>query len=284
MDIDIKNVADYACVCGEGPIWHALDQKLYWADIPKGRLYRYDPATNEHGQVHEARLLGAVTVQADGSLLLLRDHGNVVCLRNGELHTIIDEISGESAFNDGIADPEGRVFSGTCGTDKSGSLYRIDPDGAYRAVHENVGCSNGLGFSIDLKRMYYTDSNDFSIYVFDYDRAAGEIENPRVFVRTDPRVKPDGLTVDSEDHVWSAQWEGGCVMRYKPDGTLVQKIEIPTRLITSVMFGGPDLDELYVTSAGGDDKKKNGPEAGSLFRITGLGVKGRLEFLSRIGL
>ena len=122
--MDIKNVADCACTCGEGPIWHMDEQKLYWADIPNGLLYRYDPATGEHKLVREDRLLGAITVQADGSLLLLRDNGNVVCLRDGEFQTIINEIPGESAFNDGIADPAGRVFSGT--------YYRCVERGALR--------------------------------------------------------------------------------------------------------------------------------------------------------
>lgn len=228
--------------------------------------------------------MGAVTIQADGSLLLLRDKGNVACLRNGEIRTIIQEIPGESAFNDAVADPEGRVFSGTCGPAKSGRVYRIDPDGSYRVVHENVECSNGLGFSNDLKRMYYTDSNDLAVYVFDYDRASGGIAGPRVFARTDANMKPDGLAVDSQDHVWSAHWNGGRVVRYTPEGTPVQEIKLPTRLITSLAFGGQNLDEFYVTSAGGDNKAENGSEAGSLFRITGLGVKGKPEFLSQIGM
>jgi D-xylonolactonase len=289
----VEKIVDCACGCGEGPIWHAAERKLYWVDIRPGRLFRYDPSTGDHEKVHEGRLLGAVVVQEDGSLLFLRDHGNVVCFRDGETETVIEEMPGEPAFNDGIADPEGRVFSGTCAVGKKdhpgeweryGNLHRIRPDGSHDVVQGEMIGSNGLGFSVDLKTLYFTDSTPAEIYAFDYDAATGDISNRRTFVKTELPARPDGLTVDAEDHVWSAHWEGGCVARYAPDGTQVGKIEIPTRLTTSVMFGGPDLDELYVTSAGGGDREKNGPDAGALFRVTGLGVKGKAEFLSQVGL
>jgi len=275
----VEEIADYGCECGEAPIWHAAEQKLYWCDIPRGRLYRYDPATGEHGLVHEDRLIGAVVVQEDGSLLLLRDRGNVVRLRDGQLETVIEQVQDEKAFNDAIADPSGRVFSGTCAVGKPdcpgeyeryGKLYRIDLDGTWRAVHEGELCSNGLGFSLDSRRMYFTDSTKCTIFVFDYDPGTGEIANQRVLVTTGLPARPDGLTVDAEDHVWSAQWDGGCVVRYTPEGKLERRIEMPGDKMTSVMFGGAELDELYVTSVR------------ALFRVSGLGIKGRPEFLSRI--
>lgn len=275
----VEEIADYGCECGEAPIWHAAEQKLYWCDIPQGRLYRYDPATGEHGLVHEDRLIGAVVVQEDDSLLLLRDHGNVVCLRDGQLETVIDEIPGENAFNDAIADPSGRVFSGTCAVGKPdcpgeyeryGKLYRIDPGGTWHAVHEGEICSNGLGFSLDSRRMYFTDSGKSAISVFDYETETGEIANPRIFATTESPAVPDGMTVDAEDHVWFAQWNGGCVVRYTPDGKLERRVELPAPKITSVMFGGTELDELYVTSVR------------ALFRVSDLGVRGRPEFLARI--
>ncbi|MFC1671563.1 SMP-30/gluconolactonase/LRE family protein [Planctomycetota bacterium] len=289
----VEKIVDCRCGCGEGPLWHAAEQRLYWVDIRPGKLFRYDPASGEHELVHQGRLLGGVIVQEDGSLLFLRDHGNVVCFRDDNTETIIEEIPDEPAFNDAIADPAGRVFSGTCAVGKPdhpgeyarhGNLHRIDPDGSHRVVQGEMIGSNGLGFSVDQGTLYFTDSTRAEIYAYEYSVDTGEIGNRRVFVSTKLPAIPDGMTVDAEDHVWSAYWDGGCVVRYAPDGAEVMRVDIPTSLTTSVMFGGPDLDELYVTSAGGENRDKNGPDAGALFRVTGLGVKGKPEFCSRIGL
>ena len=94
---------------------------------------------------------------------------------------------------------------------------------------------------------------------------------------------PDGMTVDAEGCVWSARWEGGCIVRYSPDGEEIGRYDIPARKITSVMFGGDDLSDLYVTSAGGAEKAADGPHAGALFRLR-PGVKGQLEHRSKIGI
>ena len=199
---------------------------------------------------------------------------------------------GESRFNDVAADPEGRVFAGSMPIDdpdnkgkplRQGRLYLFDTDSSSRIVEEDIGCANGIGFSPDCKTMYYVDSHAHAIHAYDYDRRTGDISSRRVFAEVDQPLLPDGLTVDAEGCVWCAMWEGGRVLRYAPDGTLMRAHELPTALTTSLMFGGPELDELYVTSAGGDEKDKRGPDAGALFRLR-PGVKGRPENLSRLSL
>jgi len=285
-------IADYGCVTGEGPLWHPGQQRLYWCDIPRGRLYRYDPATGEHEMCHEGEVLGGFTIQADGALLLFGTRGAVRIWREGELTTVIDEIpeERETRFNDVIADPVGRVFCGTMPTgERLGRLYRLDPDGTLTWVLEGVGCSNGMGFTPDGKGMYYTDSARREIYLFDYDRESGEIANRRVFVRI-PKGEgvPDGMTVDAEGTIWSARWGGGCLVRYgRGDGeqaaSEVQRIPFPAKKVSSVTFGGPDYGDTYVTTAGGDRKEEEGAGAGALFRLC-LGIQGVPEFYSRIGL
>ncbi len=284
--IEPELIADYACVTGEGPLWHPDEQRLYWVDIPKGRLFRYTPATGEHEQCFESsEALGGFTIQEDGALLLFMARGAVKLWREGELTTVIDEIPDEvtTRFNDVIADPEGRVFCGTMPTQsRLGRLYRLGPDRTLTKLLDGIGVSNGMGFTPNLQHLYYTDSPTRNIYIFDYDRATGNISNQRIFVQTpDSEGVPDGLTVDADGYVWSARWDGGVLVRYTRDGVEERRIAFPARKVSSVTFGGPDYTDIYVTTAGGDQKAREGNGAGALFRLR-LGIQGKPEFHSKI--
>ena len=281
-------IADYACETGEGPLWHPMERRLYWGDIPRGRLFRYNPYTHSHERFYQGRVVGGFTIQADGSQLLFMDRGSVAILRDGELSFVIDEIAAETdnRFNDVIADPAGRVFCGTMHhpDGRPGTLYRLDTDGSLTPVLEGVELSNGMGFTTDLRHMYYADSLARAIYRFDYDAATGDLSNQTVFVETpDDGSIPDGMTVDAEDHVWSARWDGSALYRYAPDGSEVGRIDFPAKKVSSVIFGGRDLTDMYVTTAGGHDKANEGALAGALFRVN-VGVRGKPEFLSRVGM
>jgi len=282
-------IADYACVCGEGPLWHPHEKRLYWVDIPQGRLFRYDPATGHHEQCYEGSAIGGFTVQEDGALLLFGDKGSVRSWHGGEVKTVVEEIPGEQdgRFNDVIADPEGRVFCGIVnGKDSNlGCLYRLDIDGSVEKVIEGgIGCANGLGFTPDRKQMYFTDSPALNIYIFDYDQATGAISNQRVFVNIpEGEGVPDGMTVDANGEVWSARWDGNCLVHYAADGAEKQRVEFPAKKVSSVIFGGDDYTDMYVTTAGGNTKEADGEQAGGLFRVN-LGVQGVPEFVSRIAL
>ena len=141
-----------------------------------------------------------------------------------------------------------------------------------------------MGFTPDRKGMYYTDSTARKIYLFDYDSDSGAMANQRVFVETpEGEGIPDGMTVDSEGFVWSARWDASCVVRYTPDGEEEQRIIFPARKVSSVTFGGADLQDMYVTTAGGDKRPYEGPGAGALFRVR-PGVRGVPEFLSAVRL
>ena len=280
-------VADFGDHVGEGPIWNTFDNLLYWVDIPRGRIYRYDPLTGQSDQFYHNRVIGGFTLQADGSLLLFMDRGTIAVLRDGELDYILEEIPDErnNRFNDVIADPAGNVFCGTMPTDtKPATLYRLGRDGALTTVLEGIGLSNGLGFTADRAHMYYTDSFARQIYLFDYSEETGEISNQTVFVETpEGDGIPDGMTVDAEGHVWSARAGGSALHRYTPDGEHQQSIQFPARMVSSVTFGGPDFDQIYVTTIGGDNRAEEGPGAGALFRLQ-LGIRGVPEFHSRVGL
>ncbi|HEV2273636.1 MAG TPA: SMP-30/gluconolactonase/LRE family protein, partial [Acidobacteriaceae bacterium] len=176
------------------------------------------------------------------------------------------------------------VLCGTMSTPKrKGRLYRLDRDGSLTVLLEGIGCSNGMGFSLDRKQLYYTDSFAREIYLFDYDASGGTLTNRRIFATVeDTEGMPDGMTVDREGCVWSARWDGGCLVRYTPGGEEQLRIEFPARKVSSVTFGGPDYADLYVTTAGGNDKPEEGAGAGALFQMK-TEYRGLPEFFSRIG-
>ncbi|MFB6106008.1 MAG: SMP-30/gluconolactonase/LRE family protein [Halobacteriaceae archaeon] len=292
-------VADYGNHTGEGPIWHPDEQALYWVDIPVGALFRYDPASGDHAQVYQTDLVGGVTVQADGDLLLFGDRGRVETLDTDtwETETVVKEIEGEEAgrFNDVIAAPDGSVFCGTMPTESDpaetpGTLYRLDPDASLTVVEEEAWLPNGLGFSPDRETMYFTESTGYVINRYAYDEATGELSDREAFVETDPDDGiPDGMTVDGAGDVWSARWNGGRLVRYRPDGTEAGHVEFPAKKVSAVAFGGPEFETAYVTTAMGPgdgfkhSKAEEGAGAGALFEVD-LGVAGKPEFYSRVGL
>jgi len=287
--MQIELVADYSCATGEGPLWHPDEGAVYWTDIPAGRLFRLEAAAGRHALIYQDRPVGGFTLQADGSLLLFRDRGNVVVWRDGAvIRTVIAEVPELSGtrFNDVCADPEGRVFCGSMkGPAVNGRLYRLDPDGSLHRLLDDQGTPNGMGFSPDLRRFYYNDSGVARTWVFDYDRATGALTNQRLFrdaaAAGDPG-KPDGLAVDAAGNVWTARWDGGALLRFDPAGRLLARIEMPARKTSALCFAGAGLADLYVTTAGGGKRDVEGPAAGALFRVRGGGAQGLPRFRSRI--
>jgi len=289
--MQVELVADYRNPRGENPLWHPLEKRLYWRDMPepmvRGRMFRYDPAMGSHEQCYEGEPVGGFTIQSDGALLLFGARGSVRIWREGKLTTVIDEIPDEREtwFNDVIADPLGRVFCGLHSTkSRLGRLYRLDPDGSLRIVVEGLRTSNGMGFTLDRRQMYHTDTGPREIYLYDYDIATGDLSNRRLFVRTPPgQGSPDGLTVDAEGYVWSALAGGWCVVRYSPEGLEERRIEVPARKVTSLTFGGEDYADIYITTVYAGNRQQDGWGAGALFRAR-PGVRGLPEFFSRVGL
>jgi D-xylono/L-arabinono-1,4-lactonase len=284
--MELELIANFDCVTGEGPLWHPDEQCVYWTDIPQGKLFRYEPKSGKSEQVYSGDQVGGFTIQEDGALLLFMNRGGVALWQDDKLTALIDQLPGEenSRFNDVVADPAGRVFCGTMPSKgRLGSLYRLDLDGSIHKVLDScINVSNGLGFTPDRKRMYYTESMTKKIYLFDYDEKSGALSNQRVFVdsATEPGV-PDGMTVDAGGYVWSARWDGFCLQHYSPTGRELQRIMFPTKKVSCPTFGGPDYMDMYVTTAGGHDKADNGPAAGALYRLR-IGVKGVPEFRSRV--
>ncbi|MGB7087682.1 MAG: SMP-30/gluconolactonase/LRE family protein [Phormidesmis sp.] len=307
MSIKIKDLSTEPSILvashnqnAENPLWHAQHQCLYWSDIPQGQLFRYDLEQDRYEKIYSGKPVGGFTIQADGSLLLLKAKGTVEIWREGRMITVISEIpeARDTRFNDAIADPKGRVFSGTIASDRAaGHLYRIDMDGSYQVVVEDVKLPNGMAFSADHKHFFLTDSDRRHIYRFDYDVDSGQLSNQHTLI-TIPEGEgvPDGLTIDADGYLWSARWEGGGVYRYDPDGTAVMKLKLPTAKVSCVSFGGKNYERLFISTAGGDGAQNQPADsqptneatnsedaAGNLFHFC-AGVNGRPEFFSRVQL
>ncbi len=270
------------CELAENPLWDFEKKSVFWTDIPAGKIFKLDTVSKKHELIYRGEPVGGFTLQQNGNLLIFRVNdiaqlsmdGNVVPLRK-----FLD--SGMMRFNDVIAAPDGSVFAGTIGDSKqSGGLYRVDLDGTVTKLFLGTKCSNGMGFSPDLKTFYWTCSTTRQIFQFDYSSQQGLISNRRVFYRTTPDEGiPDGLTVDSEGCVWSARWGGASVVRHAPDGKILDCIRFPVTNITSLCFGGENLDQLFVTAAKNCDQKAAPVIA--LFQV-GLKIRGAGEFRSRI--
>lgn len=279
-----ERFVDHAYETGEGPLYHPDENRLYWVDIPNGHMYRYDFETDTHEQCYAGPSIGGFSIQEDGSLVLFKENGAITNWRDGQEETVIPEIPEErgSRFNDVIAGPNGRVFCGTMPPE--GKLYLLDTDGSVTLLISDLSVSNGLGFSPDNTRIYFAETQAETIWSFEYDAESGTLSDRRPFVRTVGGAGlPDGLTVDSEGYVWSARWNGGCVVRHHPDdGRIVDRVSFPARKVSSITFGGPDYEHAYVTTAtAGNDRSVEGDGAGALFRFT-PDVNGVPEFRSRI--
>ncbi|MEM7371956.1 MAG: SMP-30/gluconolactonase/LRE family protein [Bacteroidota bacterium] len=239
---------------GEGPLWSAKEQSLYWIDIDYPSIHRWHPESNTYQTWDLPTHIGSFAFrQGGGAVLALRNGFHHFDFDSQALTPIADPESHlpDNRFNDGKCDPRGCFWAGTMHDQEreaKGSLYRLDPDGTIHMVRAGAIVSNGLGWSPDHKTMYYADSGTQRIYAYDYNPANSAISNERVLVK-DTDCYPDGMTVDSQGYLWSAKWDGWRVVRYSPDGQIDKIVEVPVQRPTSVMFGGPDLNQLFITSA-----------------------------------
>ena len=243
---------------GEGAIWHAQKQLFYWVDITQGRVYVYDPATNVNRTINVGQPVGTVVARRSGGLMLAVEHGFAsLDLETEKMQILVDPEAHlpRNRFNDGKCDPAGRFWAGTMSYDSgvkgAGALYCLDADHKVWPRLANVSIANGIVWTKDKKTMYFIDTLAYTLDRFDYDNATGEISNRKPLICfPEAQGFPDGMAIDAEDKVWVAVMGSGRVFRYDPEtATLLSTVELPTPQITSCAFGGPNLDELYITSS-----------------------------------
>jgi L-arabinonolactonase len=273
---------------GEGPIWDAESQCLYWLDSLAGTLHRFDPESGAYQAMTVPAPIGSMSLRATGGAVLsLQDGFYSFDFESGATRLLaplgIDHPN--VRLNDGKTDRQGRFLAGTMHLHRAddepvaGGLFRLDPGGKAVMVADDIMTSNGPCFSPDGRIFYFADSTRRVIWAFDYDIEAGTPHNRRVFADlNDMNTSPDGATVDAEGYVWSSLVRSGSVARFDPAGRIVQQIEMPVRYPTSLAFGGRNLDVLYVTSISRSVRfADEHPDAGGLFAIEGLGIHGLAE-------
>lgn len=264
---------------GEGPTWDPHARRLIWVDILGSRVHTYDPASGRRTVMVTEQHVGAAKPRAGGGLVVnLRDGlGLYGPPGSGEgfrwLHR--DPVPGRRA-NDAAVAPDGSLFFGTMRYDEApggGTLSRITADGSVRTVLDDVAVSNGTGWSPDGRLMYYIDSPTRRVDVFDVSDVGDDrlpLDRRPLAVVEEGAGWPDGLTVDADGCVWVALWDGGAVRRYTPDGRLDRVVELPVRRPTACAFGGPDLTDLYITTARTGLEAPH-PLAGSVLVVPGAG-------------
>lgn len=239
----------------EGPHWSSIDQRLHWVDITNGIVFSINADGTDCRSIDVHELVGAVVPCRAGGLLVALQSGIYTIDSQGE-RTLVAHPEHDrpgNRYNDGKCDSLGRFWVGSLalnGEPGAGRLWRIDPDGHCTLIEQHLDVPNGLGWSPDEQRFYHTDSGRATIYQYDMDMPSGALGKRRVFAsNADGDGVPDGLTVDTEGSIWSAQWDGGCLIRYDADGRIAQRIRIDVPRPTSCTIGGPDHRTLYITSA-----------------------------------
>jgi sugar lactone lactonase YvrE len=293
-------IADYPYLCGESPIWDEVKQQFWWTDMLAGRLYSYDPQSGNVKQAAEGPNVSGFTMNKNGGLVCAAHQGLYLWDEASGFRLIADQLAGNRLrSNDATADAVGRFLFGTTfyGPDSTeyplGKLYKVEKDGAISILDEGIHLSNGLGFSPDNKTLYYTDTVLRTIYAYDYDLQHGKVANRRVFVHVpDNEGIPDGLTVDAEGYVWSAQWYGSCLVRYDLQGKVDRVVQVPAKQTSSLIFGGKDMTDIYVTTAGKSVTLPVAPPGydfnatdigGPVYRYQ-LGIQGKLEYVADISI
>jgi xylono-1,5-lactonase len=273
-------IADVKAVLGEGPVWVEREAALYWLDIPGKKAFRWSEGEGVRTTDLAANIC-SLAPRASGGFIGGGYDGFLEVAADLTPSLIADpepELA-SNRFNDGKVDRRGRFWAGTMDRterEASGSLYRLDPDLRWQRIDSGYKVTNGPAFSLDGRTMYHTDSARQIVYAFDL-REDGGASNRRVHLQFGAGDGyPDGMTVDAEDCLWIAFWDGWCIRRFSPAGEKLTELRVPAQRPTSCTFGGPDHDRLFITTASRDltqQELSTQPSAGGLF-MTVPGVNG----------
>lgn len=282
----IEVLLDVKTTLGEGPLWDVDQQRLYWIDSFDGRIFRATAEGRELRAWDVPQKIGSMALRKDGNgaVISLERGFYLLDFKTGDIDLIHDPEpdSPKNRINDGKVDKRGRFVAGSMDTMEegpNGALYSLSTDFKVTKLDSGIICSNGPCWSPDGRIFYFADSWSGEIWVYDYDLNSGTVSDRRTFTKIDVSRggAADGSTVDGEGYLWNAQVYDGKLIRYAPDGSVERVIEMPVKKVTSVMFGGPDLDILYVTSMAKPPLPRfpsDGVLRGSLFAIHDLGIRG----------
>ena len=291
--MNIEPVSSISTVLGENPLWDPDAERIYWVDAVGKKLFRAAPDGRDVETWDMPAEIGSMTLCRNGSAIMALDTGLYFFdFKSASLEKFADPEGHQPQvrLNDCKVDRKGRLVVGSFdkesydianpGVPRSsrGSLYRMDPDLSVHVLDTGLSCGNGPCFSPDDTRIYYADTLAGLIWTADWDSASGTISNKRKFHSYGPMEgMPDGATVDAEGFYWSTFMGPGELRRYYPDGKLERTVKMPVLKVSSMIFGGPNLDVIYVTTMDDHLPPPDGPMGGRLFAVKGLGIRGLPE-------
>lgn len=254
--VEMECVLPWGAQLGESPVWHAKQQMLYWTDILRPAIYRFDPASGVNEACIMPKLVSSVLPTNRSDLIVTTQDGvEILNFETGDLRPFCDPEKGlhENRLNDAKIGPGGSIWVGSMRMDASkpgGALYRVDSSTSWTRQESGLTVSNGLAWSPDNATFYFVDTVPGLIYAYDYISGSGKISNRRIFAKIPADDgRPDGISVDSDGGLWVALWDGWKIRRYTADGVLDFDIEMPVPRPTSLCFGGKDNNVIYITSA-----------------------------------
>lgn len=285
---NMEVVTQHKCVLGEGPVWDGRNGMIIWIDVLEGIIHQYSIPKNEHTQIEVHQMIGSLALDVNGHFIAALKEGFAQINRDGNIRMLINpegHIAG-NRFNDGKCDPKGRFFAGTMsltGVENAGGLYVLDRKLTVTCPISDISISNGMAWSPNHRKFYHIDTPSFGVHSYDYDIITGDISNKKLSINI-PKNEgaPDGMTIDSDGKLWIAHWGGGQVARWDPiTGKKLFTFRVPVSKVTSCVFGGKDLEDLYITSASAGLTKQEllqQPLAGSLFIVKNCGFRGIKAF------
>jgi len=278
----IRCMATVGDVCGEGAVWHAAHDAIYWTDINRGLLHRYRLATTHVKTWHFDQPVTALALTSDPDKLLVLLGGAVLLWNPDEdqRDSVLYRLPSWPSVrcNDAQVDPAGVLWFGTMENNIAhdgstrpvtrylGELLSLNAYGKIQQWQNEVGISNTIAWTPQGDSMLFGDTLRNTIYSFDYDSDTQEVSRRRIFCTGFNRGLPDGSAMDVDGYLWNCRYGGGCIVRFAPDGSIDRIIEVPIPNPTTCVFGGPDLKTLYFTSAG-EGVQTAGPEDGGLFSM-----------------
>ncbi len=277
-------VVDAHAELAEGPVWDDRLDRLWWVDLLGGIVHLSDPTNGDDTAIPVGQPVGALALRSSGGpILAVRDGFATLDVRTGRLELVAPIALDDPGIrmNDGKVGPDGGFWAGSMAADERpglGRLHRLDPDGTVSEALAELTIPNGLDWTDDGRQLLFIDTPTRRVDRFDVDASGRSISGRRPAVELREGIGwPDGMTLDAEGYAWVCLWDGWAVERYGPDGRLDRRVELPAAQVTSCAFGGPGLDELYITTGqegfppGG---RRDQPNAGGVFRLR-PGVRGR---------
>ena len=291
-------VVNHPDLCGEGPIWDDSCSRLIWTDLSAGRVYALSPERREVRLLASCPGVCGLALNEGGSLVLGGSFGIALWSADEGIVTLLSNSKERPLrVNDLVADAQGRIYAATAywgesGREQTGGIYLLETDGTLRPVADGLGLANGMDFSPDGRYLYFADSAERIIYRAEVDAANGALRHQRAWAHVPSgEGLPDGLAVDATGFVWSAQWYGGNVTRYDPDGRVERVLRLPVAQVASLAFGGPELRDLFITTAAeiwrsalvpaGYDYAAS-PPGGAVYRVRLNDVQGKPENVARV--